>query len=114
MEAGVCVGASSDAPVTTFDVLEGIRAAVTRKLPNGRVLHIEEAIEAESALAMYTRGAATASGRLDRKGTIEIGKRADLVVLGGSLDSLRTGAEDVYVDETIVRGVTRYRRVADA
>jgi predicted amidohydrolase YtcJ len=111
-KAGVLVGASSDAPVTTFDVLEGIRAAVTRRLPNGRVLHPDEAIDVETALAMYTRGAAAASGWLDRKGTIEAGKRADLVVLRGDLGSLRTGSGDVHVDETILGGATRYRRAA--
>jgi predicted amidohydrolase YtcJ len=110
VKAGVSVGASSDAPVTTFDVLEGIRAAVTRRLPSGRVLHPDEAIDVESALAMYTRGAAAASGWLDRKGTIEAGKRADLVVLRGDLDSLRSGSGEVLVDETIVGGTTRYRR----
>ncbi len=105
-DASVCVAASSDAPVTTFDVLAGIRAAVGRRRRNGRVLHEEEAVSVHDALAMYTRDAANASGCLDVAGTIERGKRADLVVL--SEDPCAPGArlEQVTVRRTVLAGET--------
>ena len=49
---------------------------------------------------MYTRAAAEACGALDRCGTIEPGKRADLVVLEGSLEHL----DDLRVRATLVAG----------
>lgn len=103
--AGVCVAGSSDAPVIPADPLRGIRAAVSRRTPRGRKIAADEAVDPIDALALYTREAARAAGCLDFCGTLERGKRADLVVL--SVDPA-TDAEKARVLETIVGGTTRF------
>lgn len=104
LDAGVRVAGSSDAPVTSFDPLDAMRAATTRTTCKGRVIGPSERIEASEALAMYTREAAYACGTLGSRGTLSPGKRADLVVL--SRDPLRAGAalEDVRVEQTMLGG----------
>ncbi|MCI0636638.1 MAG: amidohydrolase family protein, partial [Actinobacteria bacterium] len=76
------------------------RAAVTRLATPSRRVHPEEAISAEAWLTMATREGARAAGSLDVAGSIEPGKRADLVVLEGDLDA----TEPPRVVETWVAG----------
>jgi predicted amidohydrolase YtcJ len=111
-DAGVIVAGSSDAPCIDFDVLVALRAAVTRKTRTGRKLHPDEALEVKDALAMYTRNAAIACGALDVTGTLEEGKRADLVVL--SNDPIAAGLDGVAVQETWLAGERVFSRPAQA
>ncbi len=81
---GVRLAAGSDWTVAPLDPLTGIWAAVTRQTadgahPQGWVP--EEKITVEEALRAYTFGGAYAGFLEDKKGTIEPGKWADLVVL---------------------------------
>ncbi|MEJ7813504.1 MAG: amidohydrolase [Gemmatimonadaceae bacterium] len=110
LDAGARVAASSDAPVTTFAPLDGVRSAVERRTASGEALTPEEAVSVREALAMYTREAARACGCLDTTGTIEPGKRADLVIL--SDDPCRvpvSSLSDVRVEETVLGGATVFR-----
>lgn len=102
---GIKVAASSDAPVIPVNPLAGIYAAVTRKTKSGHVLSPEEALTPEDALWMYTMGGAYASFEDDVKGSIAVGKLADLVVL--SDDPTRVPSEeikDITVEKTIIGG----------
>lgn len=106
LDAGVTVAASSDFPVTGFDPLDGLRAAVTRLTRPGPTQHVHEPdqrITLDEALTMYTRTAAEVSRSLGVCGTLESGKRADLVVLDGPLRDANdlTGAR---VRATILNG----------
>jgi predicted amidohydrolase YtcJ len=83
LQAGVCVAGSSDFPVTDFDPMLGIRAAQERKTRLGEVRDPDERLSEDEAIRLYTRNAAQAAGCLDRCGTLDIGKRADLMVLDG-------------------------------
>jgi predicted amidohydrolase YtcJ len=103
LDAGVILAGSSDFPVTTFDPLEGIRAAIDRRSIHGRMLGKDQALTLDEALAMYTRGAATALSCLSECGTLEAGKRADIVVLDRSLKTPRA-LEDGSVRATFVAG----------
>ncbi|MFO0548200.1 MAG: amidohydrolase [Polyangiaceae bacterium] len=85
LDAGVQVAGSSDYPVTGFDVLHAIRAACSRRNARGRVLDSEQRIELDEALALYTRGAARACNAERDCGSLEVGKRADFVVVRGAL-----------------------------
>jgi predicted amidohydrolase YtcJ len=104
IDAGLHVAASSDAPVTSFEPLYGIRCAVERVTVAGTMVEPDEAVTFDDALAMYTREAARALGCLDVAGTIEVGKRADLVVLDGP------HAAWPRVERTILGGETVYPR----
>lgn len=105
LDAGVTVAASSDFPAGSFDPLVGIRAAVTRRLPDGSVVGPTESISIEEALRCYTTSAADALGMAGRAGVISEGAAADLVVLSG--DPLATDPdrlEDLRVVQTWVDG----------
>jgi predicted amidohydrolase YtcJ len=106
-DAGVALSGSSDAPVIGFAPLEAIRAGVTRRGDGGPAVAPDQALDVETLLVMYTREAARACGSLDVCGTLEPGKRADLVVL--SADPRAVAVESLgalAVDETIVGGRT--------
>lgn len=96
MDADAKVVFGSDWAVAPASPLQGIYAAVTRqtldgKNPNGWIP--EQKITAEQALLAYTRNAAFASYEEDIKGTLEVGKLADFVVVNG--DILQVAAEEI-------------------
>jgi predicted amidohydrolase YtcJ len=81
-EAGVVLAFGSDAPVEPIDPLLGIHAAVTRKRPSdAESWYPEQRLDAQSAIAGYTAGAAFAVARERELGTLEAGKWCDAVVL---------------------------------
>lgn len=81
LAARIPVAGSSDSPVSSYQPLIGIQAAVTEKTSTGCDFAPAEAVTVEEALALYTRNAAYAAFDEDRKGTITPGKYADLAVL---------------------------------
>lgn len=90
LDAGMCLAGSSDAPVTDVSPIYGMWCATTRELPTGRPFARSQCLQPEEALAMYTRGAATAGGIEHECGTLAVDKQADLVWL--SDDPVRHGA----------------------
>lgn len=82
LDAGIPVAGSSDSPVSSYQPLLGIQAAVTERTMSGAEFAPAEALTVEEALGIYTRNAAYAAFDEHKKGTITPGKYADLVVLG--------------------------------
>ena len=118
-DAGVTLSFGSDWPGTnaawyTANPLEGMYAAVTRQTLDGQPeggWFPEERIDAETALRAYTVNNAYAAGEEDRKGTIEVGKLADLAVLERNpLEVDPIELKDVKVDYTVVGGTIVYER----
>ena len=83
-DLGIFLSGGSDCPVEPFDPLWGIQAAVTRQdrsgFPRGGWNPSQNLTVAE-AVDLYTAGGAYASFEEHRKGSLEAGKYADLVVL---------------------------------
>jgi predicted amidohydrolase YtcJ len=81
----------SDWPVVTSDVIRGLYIAVTRRTregtPAGGWLP-EQAVTLDAALRHYTSDPAWAAFQEKERGTLEVGKRADLVVLSQDLFAL--------------------------
>ena len=104
--AGVSQAFSSDYPCGSNAPLVGIAAAVTRTSRQGRVAAPEEAISVSAALEAYTLGAARAA-RIDAvTGSLEPGKRADLLVLSTNpLECPATDLASIQVLETWMKGV---------
>jgi predicted amidohydrolase YtcJ len=89
----------------------GLYAAVTRKGESGKVYGPEEAVSMKDALTMYTRNGAFLTREEKIKGTLEVGKLADMVVLPSDL--LNIAPEKLLtmkVDMTIVGGKILYDR----
>ncbi len=109
MRYGVVVALGSD--ILPFGPLVGLQAAVTRRGMGGAVVGPGEALTMPEALVGYTRLAAHLTFEEDRKGTLEVGKLADLVVLSQDLltiDPERT--TDTEVDLTVLGGRVVYER----
>lgn len=100
---------SSDNPVVPGAPLEGLRAAMLRQTPSGRVLNKQECVSAETALYAYTTAPAYACRTQKERGTLEVGKWADFTVL--SANPLTTSLEEweqVQVEATFVAGECHY------
>lgn len=93
---------SDDAP---YGPLVGIYTAVTRKGYDGEVRGAQEAVSVQQAIQLYTIGGATTNFEEKYKGTLEVGKVADIVVLG---EDILTVAPDrirrIPIERTIVGG----------
>jgi predicted amidohydrolase YtcJ len=85
LDAGIPATGSTDYIPGPFPPLLGMQSCVTRRGRDGKVWGARQKITVEEALRCYTRNSAYASFDEGRKGSIEAGKLADLVVLGGDL-----------------------------
>jgi predicted amidohydrolase YtcJ len=109
LDRGIAVAGSSDAPVIPPPPLEGIAAAVTRRSSDGQVIGPAERVSVETALWLFTQGAAWACGLESEVGSITAGKRADLVLL--EADPTHVPAPEmahIPVRMTMVDGVVRW------
>lgn len=86
---GLLVG-GSDAPVDVRDPrpFVNIEQAVTRSGDDGEVLNPDQRIDIRTAIAAYTINGARALNQSDLTGSIEVGKRADMIVLDRNLIEL--------------------------
>ncbi|MFX1593000.1 MAG: amidohydrolase, partial [Promethearchaeota archaeon] len=102
IDAGIVLVSGSDCPVEDPSVIMGLHALVNR---NGFVP--EQCIPMMEALKSYTINAAYAAFEEDIKGSIEVGKLADLVILDKNpLEVSKDKIKDIQVLETIIRGKT--------
>jgi hypothetical protein len=87
-DTGARIVGGSDWSVSSVNPLDAIETAVRREDPDGRVdgvLNAGEAVSLGTMLAAYTRNAAWLMGHEDSTGSIEVGKKADLVLLDTDL-----------------------------
>ena len=78
IEEGALIAAGSDYPVGSYDVMASVWGMVTRQTKSGG-LGPEHAIDAYTAVKLYTADAARLIGEDDRLGVLQPGKYADLV-----------------------------------
>ncbi|WP_256383272.1 amidohydrolase [Photobacterium toruni] len=100
-----------DAPVLFPDMMTNMWSAVNRVTRSGAVLGKHHRITAYQALEAITKNAAYQNFEEQHKGTIEVGKRADLVILDNNpltVDAI--AIKDINVLETIKDGKTIYRK----
>src|SRR5215510_6234644 len=82
LDAGVRVTQASDYPPGPFEPMMALQSSVTRTDMQGRVWGPRQRVTVEEAIRVGTLHGAYASFEERRKGSIEPGKLADLVVLG--------------------------------
>lgn len=93
IDAGVLVGGGTDGPVVPVDPFLSMWWMTTRQVLKGYVLGKEHAITQKEALALYTINNARIMGVERERGSIELGKLADLAVL--SQDILSVAADEI-------------------
>jgi predicted amidohydrolase YtcJ len=110
LDSGAVIASGTDVPVESVDPIRSFHAAVTRLMANGTAFYPEQAMTRMEALHARTLGAAYAAFEDDIKGSLEVGKLADVTVF--SRDILALPAEEILGTEvvyTIVGGEVRYR-----
>ncbi len=110
IDSGAVVTNGTDAPVEDVDPIASFYAAVSRRMGNGEVFEPDQRMTREEALRSYTLDAAYSAFEEDRKGSLEVGKLADVTVLSRDIMTVPEeeipGTEVVY---TIVGGRVAYR-----
>ena len=108
LQAGVRLAFGTDWDVEPLDPRLGLYAAVTRELPNGGPAggwHPGETLSLAKAIEAYTLGSAYAEFQENDKGSIAVGKFADVAVMAADLFSMpHKGILDTPVAMTILNG----------
>ncbi|MFQ6059254.1 MAG: amidohydrolase [Anaerolineae bacterium] len=98
MRPGLLVAGGSDSTVTPLGPLIGVHAAVNHSNPAERV-SVQEALE------LYTINAARIAFEEREKGSLEVGKLGDFVVLGEDPFEVEPGRiKDIPVEMTVIGG----------
>ncbi len=114
LDTGGVLAFGSDSPVAPLNPLWGVYSAVTRrtlddKNPNGWIP--EQKISVDETVRAFTWGSAYAEFQDNAKGTLEIGKLADMVILSDDIFTIDAPKiRDVTVLKTIVDGKVVYER----
>ena len=109
-EKGILFTFHQDSPVINADMLETVECSLTRVTKKGVVLGSKECIDINTALHAITINAAYQYSEEDMKGTLTVGKFADLVILNENpLDTPTRNISEIKILETIKNGKTIYR-----
>ncbi|MBT8232407.1 MAG: amidohydrolase [Bacteroidia bacterium] len=110
LDQDVVIVNGTDVPVEKIDPFQNFYASVTRKrIDNGMAFFVEQRMTREQALRSYTLDAAYGAFEEDLKGSLEVGKFADITILDTNL--LTCGDQeipDTKVIYTIVDGEVKY------
>ena len=88
LDAGINVTQTSDYPPGPFEPMMALQSSVTRTDMNGKSWGLSQKISIEEAIKIGTIHGAYASYEEDIKGSLEVGKLADLVVLGSDITKI--------------------------
>ena len=111
LERGMMFGSHHDAPVALPDSMRILSATVTRKTRTGKVLGAEHRVPVATALKALTIWPAWQHFEEKTKGSIEVGKLADFVVLSDNpLEIDEDRLAEIKILETIKEGKSIYKR----
>ena len=111
LERGMKFTLHQDPPVKLPNQILAIHNAVNRKTESGRVLGEHHKIPVMEAIKAVTIHGAYQYFEEDKKGSIEVGKLADLVILDKDILTIPVEEiETIKVLETIKEGVTVYKK----
>lgn len=101
----------NDFSVTPIEPMRMVWSAVTRRSREGEIIGPDERIEVWPALKAITIEAAWQIREEDKKGTIQAGKLADLVILDGNPLTVETDEIlNIQTVETFKEGVSVYKK----
>lgn len=111
MQSGAVVSNGTDVPVERIDPMPNLHATITRKLKDGSVFFPDQRMTRHEALKSYTWNAAYAAKEETLKGSLAVGKLADITVLSKNILTVpedEIPATDVVY--TIVGGKVLHRK----
>lgn len=88
MKTGAIIANGTDAPVEDVDPIASYYASVSRKLADGSVFYPDQRMSRLEALRSYTINGAYAAFEEDVKGSLTVGKLADVTVLSKDILSI--------------------------
>ena len=101
----------TDVPVEDVNPIGSFYSSVTRQMKDGRQFFPEQCMTRTEALRSYTCDAAYAAFEEQLKGSLEIGKLADVVILSKNILTIAASEiPETRVDFTIVGGKVAYER----
>jgi predicted amidohydrolase YtcJ len=110
LKAGVVVNNGTDVPVEDEDPIANFYASVTRKLKDDSEFYPAQKMTREQALHSYTLANAFAAFQEKDKGSLEVGKYADIVILSNNLMTCKDEEiKNTKVVTTIVGGKVKYK-----
>jgi predicted amidohydrolase YtcJ len=111
MKSGAVVSNGTDAPVEDVDPIPNYYATVSRKTKSGRVFFPDQRMSRMEALKSYTFNAAYAAFEESSKGSLKVGKLADVTVLSKDITTIpEDEISTAHVTYTIVGGKVAYKR----
>lgn len=111
MKSGAVVSNGTDAPVEDVDPIPNYYATVTRKTKNGQTFYPDQRMTRMEALTSYTLNPAYAAFEESSKGSLKVGKLADMTVLSKDITAIPDDEIlTAQVSYTIVGGKVLYRR----
>ena len=109
LDHGIALAGSTDNPCGPYEPLLAIQSCITRRGQDGTLLGENQRISLMEALRMYTLGSAYASFEEHLKGSLKVGKLADIVVLGEDITRVPPGEiRNIPVRWTLVGGQIRH------
>jgi hypothetical protein len=106
-------GLDRDEALNPFNPFLTIYTATTRRTQSGTVISADETVSRQEALRMMTSAAARFSFDEKTRGSIEVGKLADFVVLDADIMTCSPeGLRSIRPDLTVVGGRPAYQRDA--
>ena len=110
VKRGMIFSTHHDAPVAFPDSMRVLDATVTRRSRSGDIIGPAQRVDVMTALKAMTIWPAWQHFEEDSKGSIEIGKLADLVILDQDPTAIDPeNLDQIRVTETIKEGVTIYK-----
>lgn len=110
-DMGIVYALHSDAPISPYQAMPRLGSAVTRKTKEGIVIGANQCIDAETGIKAYTYGGAYTSYEENKKGTLQPGRFADLVVLDADPTAVDPdNIRNIKVQMTIVGGKVAFQQ----
>ncbi|MGI5840393.1 MAG: amidohydrolase [bacterium] len=111
LDYGIKVAANSDMTSAHYDPFFGMYATVARKTSQGRSLGDAEKISREEMLRLFTINGAYLTFEDTIKGSIEVGKLADMAVLSDDIMTVpEEKIKDLTIEKTVIDGNIVYQK----
>ncbi|HTW67656.1 MAG TPA: amidohydrolase [Bryobacteraceae bacterium] len=111
MKSGAVIGNGTDTPVEDVDPIKCYYASVSRRLKDGTLFFPDQRMSRMEALRSYTINNAYAAFQEEIKGSLKVGKLADVTVLSKDILTVpESEIQSAKVDYTIVGGKVMYER----